>query len=247
MMTFVGQLIPYAAAGIAVAGVWIGAFIYLDFFTHPDVRQWRRISALRGYSTGSMLGETGTGLTIYTRLQREMNLEHHLAVANRPESPQSFITKIFAIGLFSAAGFVALDIFSFAANGSWILGLPPEFGIAVAILGPAIYVSDLRQDVARRQRMVNDGLGDTLMLIAVMTSGRGLPLDDAVRILSRCINTPEVRAIVDNRSWSRLIKENPKSTVELYHAIAQQYGIPMFDQIADAAANANVGFAERDT
>jgi hypothetical protein len=85
-----------------------------------------------------------------------------------------------------------------------------------------------------------------LMLVAIMTDGRGLQLEDAVRILSRCINTEALQGIVDRKGFQRLVKVPHKNTVELYRAIAEAYRIDMFEKLADASANTNVGFGERD-
>jgi len=86
-----------------------------------------------------------------------------------------------------------------------------------------------------------------MMLVAIMTDGRGLQLEDAVRILSRCVDHPGLRSIVDGRGWQRLVPPTSSTTIELYRRIADEYGIPIFAVVADAAANANVGMSERDT
>jgi hypothetical protein len=85
-----------------------------------------------------------------------------------------------------------------------------------------------------------------LMMTAVMTDARGLQLSDAVRILSRCAVSHELQTLVDREGWRRLIHEDVRSTIELYHLIGSQYQIPMFVQLADAAATTNVGFPERE-
>jgi hypothetical protein len=84
-----------------------------------------------------------------------------------------------------------------------------------------------------------------LMLVAILTDGRGLQLEDAVRILSRSADHRALQTIVDNRGWERLVEGPHRSTIHLYRLIAEAYGIPLFATVADAAANANLGFSER--
>jgi hypothetical protein len=86
-----------------------------------------------------------------------------------------------------------------------------------------------------------------MMLVAIVTDGRGLQLEDAVRILSRCVDHQSLQSIVDGRGWQRLVHQPHSTTIELYRQISAEFGIPLFDVVADAAANANVGMSERET
>ena len=51
---------------------------------------------------------------------------------------------------------------------------------------PPLALSDLRRRAREARETSGRTLGDMLMTVAVMTDSRGLQLDDAVRVMSRC-------------------------------------------------------------
>lgn len=243
MAEFLLQVV--AVAAVAAVG-WAG-LVRLDVFTPEDARAWRRLARLRGYARPrSGLERLATRTPLLQRVQSELDLTRLLGIANRAETPLGFLARAVGYGCAGAAAFLVLSGSVRAATGDWILGLPPFWFIPLWLLITLLCVVRLRSEARRRREQSNRALGDMLMLVAVLTDGRGLQLDDAVKILSRCVDTDALETIVDGRGFLRVVRQPHRSTVELYRAIAEQYGIGMFERLADAAANTNVGFRERD-
>jgi hypothetical protein len=239
-------LLLYAGAALAMVGVWVGGLVYLDIFTPDDVKSWRRLAALRGYATPRSRAEKlASQAPILQRIQQGLDLTTLLAIADRTETPMAFMAKGAGLGLGVAALLALAQIVYALANHEVLIGLWLPFVIGASAM--TAYFSQLRSQVRKRQENCNQALGDMLMMVAIMTDSRGLQLEDAVRILARCTTTASLDGLVNNRGYARLVKTPHRSTIELYRMIAETYGIPMFAQVADSAANTNVGFGERDT
>jgi hypothetical protein len=86
-----------------------------------------------------------------------------------------------------------------------------------------------------------------MMMVAILTDQRGLQLEDAVKMLSRCLTTDALESIVEHKGYARLVTGGYKNTPELYRKIADAYEIPEFSAVADAISNTNIGLGERDT
>lgn len=240
------SLLDVLAVALLAAVGW-GGLTYLDVFTSSDVRAWRRLAHMRGYSSPRPGLETfATRIPLVHRVQSELDLTRLLGVANRAETALGFMARTAAYGFASAAAFLVLDWLYRQGTGDWLLGVPPVGIIPVWLCTSLLCVVRLRSEARRRQEQSNRALGDMLMLVAILTDDRGLQLEDAVKILSRCVDTDALETIVDGRGFLRVVHQPYRSTVELYRAIAEQYGIGMFGSLADAAANTNVGFRERD-
>jgi len=234
-----------AVAAVAAAG-WLG-LARLDAFVPDDVRAWRRLARLRAYARPrSGIEKRALRAPLLQRVQSELDLARLLGIANRAENPLGFLARAVGYGFATAAVFLGLDALDRATTGDWIAGLAPFWFIPVWLATILFSLARLRSEARRRQEQSNRALGDMLMLVAILTDARGLQLDDAVRVLSRCIDTDALEAIVDGGGFLRVVRQPHRSTVDLYRAIADQYGIAMFEMLADAAANANVGFPERD-
>jgi hypothetical protein len=238
--------LPFAVIAFLTVGVWALGLVRLDVFTPDDVRAWRRLASLRGYaSPAGRLERAAARVPFLRRLQDELDLNRQLAIAGWSESPQGFLLRVFFVALLAAALFLGLLAVGLLENGAW--PLPPAAAVLVAAAAFTLQISWLRRSARTRQEQSGQSLGDMMMLVAIMTDGRGLQLDDAVRILSRCVDHQSLQSIVDGRGWQRLVHQPHSTTIELYRLISTEYGIPLFDVVADAAANANVGMSERET
>ncbi|GAC1337004.1 MAG: hypothetical protein NVSMB29_00680 [Candidatus Dormibacteria bacterium] len=243
----VAEFLVEALIVVAVGSVGWSGLVYLDVFTPQDVRAWRRLARLRGYAQRrSAVEKLATRAPLLHRVQSELDLTRLLGIANRAETPLGFLARALGYGLAGGTVFLVFDGLARAATGDWVLGLAPVWFIPIWLTITVLCVVRLRSAVRRRQAHANRALGDMLMLVAILTDGRGLQLADAVRILSRCVDDDTLEAIVDRQGFLRLIHQPQRSTVALYRAIGEQYGISMFTRLSDAAANTNVGFAERD-
>lgn len=238
----------HVALGLLLVGLWAAVLVKLDIFTPSDVRAWRRLAILRGYATPPSRVEALVLRTpAFRQFQESLDINRLLGIVNRSETPVGFLIRQVAIGGFVCVGVLIFDSWYRVTNGDWILGLGPWIAFAAWGVAVLILLVDLRAKARKRQMKINKALGDMLMLVAIMTAGRGLQLEDAVRILSRCLTTDVVESLVEHRGWRRLVKEPSQNTIELYRKIGAEYGIPTFLKLADAAANTNVGFSERDT
>lgn len=83
------------------------------------------------------------------------------------------------------------------------------------------------------------------MAVAVMTDSRGLQLDDAVRVMSRCARDAALQNLLDRGGYKRLAGSSYRSTAEKYRLIGDAYQIREFTELADAAATTNVGVPDR--
>jgi hypothetical protein len=125
--------------------------------------------------------------------------------------------------------------------------MPPAAALLVGALVFLLQMAVLHGRAEARRQEAAEALGDMMMLVAIMTDDRGLQLEDAVRILSRCVGHSSLEAIVAGRGWQRLVREPQHTTIELYRAIAAEYRIPLFATLAEAALSANAGLGERET
>ena len=240
------RVLPFALVALLTVGLWALGLVRLDVFTPDDVRAWRRLVALRGYATpAGRLERAAARVPFLRRLQDELDLNRLLGIAGWAESPQGFLLRALFIALLSAAVFLGLLAVGLLENRVW--PLPPAVALLVAVAAFALQISWLRSSATTHQEQSDQALGDMMMLVAIMTDGRGLQVEDAIRILSRCVDHQSLQAIVDGRGWQRLVHQPHQTTIELYRLISTEYGIPLFSVVADAAANANVGMSERET
>jgi hypothetical protein len=243
MLEVLTRLLPL----LLVIGGWIAGLIYFDAFTPADVRAWRRLAAMRGYPVArSRFDKAFREASFIKKFQDELDLNRLLAVAGIEETPYAYLGRIAAVS-FAITGVMLIAEFSYRAwQGDWFLGVGPWICL---FIGVATYVSSiyrLRARATKRRVQADRALGDSLMLVGIMTDGRGLQLEDAVRILSRCVDNDSLERIIDHQGWKRLVKKPYNNTIEMYRLIAAEYGVPMFAQVADAAANTNVGMPERE-
>jgi hypothetical protein len=239
------DLWPYALATIALVAVWAFALAQLGYLTPSDVRAWHRLAALRGYATGQTRFERAAEHSpAIGRLRAELDLRRLLAIADRDETDAAFLGRTVFLALLTFSGVLAVDFSTRLSGGDF--AIPPGVAVPIALLVTLLRFASLRTAAARRQERAGRALGDMMMLVAIMTDGRGLQVEDSIRILSRCATTPDLRTLVDG-GWRRLIRTTPRSTVELYRRIGEEFRIDQFTLVADALTTTNVGIAERDT
>lgn len=238
------EIIPYAAVAILVIGAWVGGIGLLDIFTASDARAWRRMTHLRGFATcESALERVAKRAPMLARLQTELDLECLLGQANSKDTPASFLARIGAIALMTFALLLAAAAVGRALEGTW--PAPPWVALLSAALILPMSLSDLRRRAMRERDASARTLGDMLMAVAVMTDSRGLQLDDAVRMMSRCARDDALQNLLDRGGFKRLAGTSFRSTAEKYRLIGEAYGIREFADVADAAATTNVGVPNR--
>ncbi len=239
------DLLVYGGAALAVWAVWVAGMVHLDVFTPDDVRAYRRLAALRGYANPRTRTERVIGqVPAVARLQRTLDVDQLLAVAGRTQSALGFLGRSLALSLGVFAATLLLDVSGREAFGDWPLSpwLPPLLGVLTLLAA----ISHLRRSARRTRESIERTLGDMLMSIAVLTDSRGLQLNDAVRVLSRCASEGALEQLIDRGGWRRLITAAPSSTQHLYRQIAAAYGLPLFNRVADADAASHVGVPERE-
>ncbi len=244
-MADIWRMLVFVAAAAGLMGIWAIGLARLNFFTPNDVQAWRRLAAIHGYrSSTSRLERLAARMALLRRVQEELDLSRLLAIAGWAESPLTFLLRTLLFSLLAAGLVLALLVASLVAWGSW--ALPPWMALVVAggVLLLQVRLLQVRANLRREQ--AGRSLGDMMMLVAIMTDGRGLQVEDAVRILSRCVDHPTLQEIVEHQGWHRLVRTRPATTVDLFRAIASEYRIPQFSTLADAASNANIGFSERE-
>lgn len=240
-----GEVFPYAAVAVVIIAAWAGGIVLLDVFTAPDVRAWRRMSHLRGYAMrASALERVARRAPMLKRMQDELDLERLLAQAHTEETVAGFAARTGAIALMAFAVLLTVIAAARAIEGQW--PAPPWVAVVIALLVAPLSLIELRRRAMRTQGTTGRILGDTLMTVAVMTDTRGLQLDDAVRIMSRCARDDALQRLIDRSGFKRLAGGSFRSTEEKYRLIGAAYRIPEFGQVADAAARANVGVPERE-
>jgi hypothetical protein len=238
------EAIPYAALALLALGAWVGGVVLLDVFSAADARAWRRMSHLRGYATrGSALERVASRAPLLKRMQAELDLERLLGQANSDDTPASFLARVGAITLMTFGILVAAAAAGRALDGTW--PAPPWAAVVVALLIPPLALSDLRRRSREAREASGRTLGDMLMTVAVMTDSRGLQLDDAVRVMSRCARDDALQKLLDRGGFKRLARTPYRSTAEKYRLIGDTYSIREFAEVADAAATTNVGVPDR--
>ncbi len=238
------DLWPYALTTIALVGAWVFVLAELGYLTSPDVRAWRRLAALRGYAgPQTRLERAAERSPAIRRLQDELDLHRLLAIAGRDETEPAFLGRTVFLALLAFTVILVVDVGSRVAGG---FAIPPLAAVLTAVGVVLLRFAALRAAARRRQDVAGRTLGDMMMLVAILTDGRGLQVEDAIRILSRCATTPDLRTLVDG-GWRRLIPSRPHNTADLYRAIGDEFRIPQFVFVADALVTTNVGIAERDT
>jgi hypothetical protein len=239
------RVLPYALCTVVLVAAWAFALERLGYLTSADVRAWRRLSAMRGYEPAqTRLERAADRSPMLRRLREELDLRRLLAVADRRESEIGFLGRTAFVALLAFTAVIVLDTGSRVGGGSF--AVPPWFAVLTAVLAVLIRFTALRAAARRRREKAGRALGDMMMLVAIMTDGRGLQVEDAVRILSRCATNDDLRTLVEG-GWRGLVAGRPRSTADLYYAIGEEYRIGQFVLVADALATTNVGIAERDT
>jgi hypothetical protein len=235
----------FAGAVIVVVGLWAALLGRLGYLTSSDLRAWRRLAALRGYARPHTRLERAAGRSATVRRARgELDLSRLLAEANRLESDAAFLGRTAVIALFTFTVTLVADTTFRLSSGDF--AAPPWIAVLLAIAAVLVRFALVRAAAQRRRERADRTLGDMMMLVGILTDGRGLQVEDAVRILSRCATTSDLRTLVDG-GWRRLISTQPRSTAELYRSIGEQFRVPAFTMVADALATTNVGIGERVT
>lgn len=238
------EAIPYAAVAMLAIGAWVAGVAFLDVFTAADARAWRRMTQLRGFATrGSTFARVARRAPMLTRLQAELDLERLLGQANSSDTPTSFIARTGAISLMTFAVLLAAIAGGRALEGEW--PAPPWAAALVAALTLPLSIVDLRRRARAGREASARTLGDMLMAVAVMTDSRGLQLDDAVKVMSRCARDDALQNLLDRGGFKRLAGGSYRSTAEKYRLISAAYGIREFADVAEAAATTNVGVPNR--
>jgi len=239
------DLWPYVLLTIAVVALWALGLARLGFLTGADVRAWRRLAVLRGYSRPQTRLERAAGRSpVLRRLQEELDLRRLLAVADRDETDTAFLARTVFLALLAMTVTLVVDTGTRLGAGDFIVS--PWIAALIAMLVVLLRFSALRAAARRRRENADRTLGDMMMLVAIMTDGRGLQVEDAVRILARCVRSSDLRSLVEG-GWRRLIPSQPRSTADLYRAIGTEYRLMQFTLVSDALSTTNVGVAERDT
>ncbi len=239
------DLWPYALMTLALVAAWAFILARLGYLTSSDVRAWRRLAALRGYAgSQTRLERAAERSPAIRRLQAELDLHRLLAIADRDETDAAFLGRTVFLALLAFTLVLVVSLSSRLGGGDFAVSpvLAPLTALAVVLLRFVV----LRGAARRRQEAAGRTLGDMMMLVAIMTDGRGLQVEDAVRILSRCATSSDLRRLVEG-GWRRLIPNRQRSTADLYRAIGAEYGVEQFSLVADALMTTNVGIAERDT
>lgn len=239
------NLWPYALGTGAVVALWAGVLARLGFLTSADVRAWRKLASLRGYAQPmTRLERAADSSPALGRLREELDLRRLLAVADRNETETAFLIRTVFLALLAFTAVLVLDTSSRLRGADF--AVPPWLALLAALIAVLLRFVALRAGAARRRDNADRTLGDMMMLVAIMTDGRGLQVEDAVRILSRCATTSDLRTLVED-GWRRLISKPPRSTADLYRAIGEEFRMGQFILVADALTTTNVGIAERDT
>lgn len=238
------EAIPYAAVAMLAIVAWVGGVALLDVFTAADARAWRRMAQLRGFaSRGSAFERVARRAPMLKRLQAELDLERLLAQANSNDTPASFLARTGAISLMTFALLLAATAGARALEGQWPVA--PWTAVLIALLILPLSLVDLRRRARGARESSARTLGDMLMAVAVMTDSRGLQLDDAVKVMSRCAQDDALQNLLDRGGFKRLAGNTYRSTAEKYRLIGDAYGIREFVDVADAAAATNVGVPDR--
>lgn len=237
------SLVLLCAGCVLAVIVWVAGLARLGLLTSPDVRAWRRLAALRGYARPPGRLERAAGRSALIRhLREELDLRRLLAEADRAETEAGFIGRVAGLALLTFAVVLVVDTSLRVGGGDF--AVPPWTALLLAVCATLLAFARLRSGARRRRERADRALGDMMMLVAILTHGRGLQLEDAVRMLSRCATTPDLRTLIDG-GWQRLVTTRPRSTAELYRAIAEQFRVPSFALVADAVATTNIGVSER--
>jgi hypothetical protein len=239
------SLLLSAIAIVVVVGVWAAVLGRLGYLTSSDVRAWRRLAALRGYARPqTRLERVAARSEAASRLQQELDLHRLLAVADRTETDAGFLARTALVALVTFAVALVVDTTFRLRGGDFVL--PPWIALVLAVGAVLARFALLRAAARQRRERADRTLGDMMMLVAIITDGRGLQVEDAVRVLARCATTPDLRTLVDG-GWRRLIGTTPRNTGELYRSISEQFRIPGFALVADALTTTHVGVGERET
>lgn len=224
---------------------WGAVLAHLGVFTRRDVDAWRRLATLRGYSRAT--GRVSTLVARSQALRRvrdDLDVRRLLAVAGRDETEPAFLIRATVLALLGFAAAVAADAVT-GAGGNGV-AVPLAGTLLVPVLVVLSCLARLRAAARRRREVAGQTLGDMMMLVAIVTDGRGMQLEDAVRILAGCATTPHLQTLVEG-GWRQLVTVRPRTTADLYSAIADEYRIEQFAAVAEALLTTNVGVAERDT
>jgi hypothetical protein len=228
------ELWPYALLTLVLVGAWALVLGRLGYLSSADVRAWRRLASMRGYAgPQTRLERAADRSPAIGRLRDELDLRRLLAIADSDESEGAFLGRTAFLALLTFTVVFAVDAGSHVGGGDF--AYPPALAVLTAVLVTLLRFAGLRAAARRRQELAGRALGDMMM-----------QLEDSVRILSRCATTADLQTLV-NGGWRRLISTTPRSTVDLYRRIGEEFRIDAFTTVADALSTTHVGIGERDT
>src|ERR1700676_167753 len=148
----------------------------LGYLTGADVRAWRRLAALRGYSQPqTRLERAAVHSGAIRSLQAELGLRRLLAVADRDETDSAFLARTVFLALLTLTVALALETTSRVGSGAFIV--PPWFAALLAVAVVLLRFAVLRAAARGRRENADRALGDMMMFVAIMTDGRGLQVE----------------------------------------------------------------------
>jgi hypothetical protein len=231
----------------ALTGVaWLVGLWRLGLYTHPAVRSWRRLAAMRGMADRRPVGERlAARLSIVQRVQQETDVGRLLAIAGRHEGPTAWLLRVAAEAGLALVAVLGLDEVALASGQA--APLTPGAGLVAAALLAVLAYLRLRHLASSRQQDLGRAVADSLPHLAVMTFHHRLPASEALLIFARCQRTPDLHELLTGENW-RTPALTPRdqtqadtaegglgqSTALTYERIGQAYGVPMFTALGSA-------------
>ena len=228
------NVLLWPMAVVLIMSGW-GAILWATGAWVPEeIRAWNRIAAAHGYRA-----RQSPALTLLERapfMRRflaDADLRRLLFVAGVDSTPAQFFVRAAGLAFGVAASLFAADVVTLLSSGGFAVSPALPFVTGVAMF--AVSYLNLRQKANRLRAQVNRTLGDLTPFLSVLLGEHTLLLSNGVKMLSQCVDAPELAHIVVDEQYRHLVRAGTAlSTAELYRAIGEAYGIEMFVRLAEA-------------
>src|SRR5579859_7214070 len=199
MPSLLPALLVLLSGGAVLVVMWrLGALL------PPPVAAWRRIGRHYGMVDGRPLTERlGERAPFLKRLDDVANIPRLLAIADRRGSGASWALGTVALVLAVVAGGALLDLAGIALSGT--APLPPIDWVTFAVAAAGIRYLLLRLAAKRRQHGIENGLGEALTEIAILTYTKQMPIDRAVELLARAQSDGYLWGLLRDDRWRQLV------------------------------------------
>lgn len=223
---------------IGLGAAYFLALWRLGMLTSPALRATRQFARDREIGDFRPIADKlAERSSLLRRFYNSINIRVLLSVAGLKHDPAAWTFRTIAIGIGVSVFFFLIDGLALATNSPtfpWVECFIP--GLAAG----AIFYVRLRNKALRRRELIQTGLGDSFVVLAVLSYHQRMVITELLPMLARCQKDQMLWSLLKDESWRPMTDEYrtkmrlPEGNVGFavqYELIGAAYEIPAFETL----------------